>query len=316
MKLFYSISQVGDYLRGGVLAIGNFDGLHLGHMALINRVLALKAQRPGAILCFSPHPAALLNPRKPFFYLSDEQQKINLLEKLALDAVIIHQLDLSFLNLSPQAFIESVLLRQLAVKDIVVGSDFSFGAQASGTIADLTSYSEKAFFDLHVIEEQKINHERCSSSAIRDYLSLAKLKQAQAMLGRPFSVRGLVVKDQGQGEGLGFATANLKPAEGFCLKRGVYASVLRSSSRDYLSATNIGVRPTLTNSSQLMIETHSLDVVLDLTGSEIEVFFLEYLRDEIKFPSITALQEQVKQDLQQIRQKYPPATFSIKLLDA
>lgn len=307
MTTFSSIDDVEDFMRDGVLAIGNFDGVHLGHQALVTKVNEIKGLRPGGVLTFDPHPKHYLNRDKAFFCLSTPQHKARMLHQMGLEVVIIHPSCGNFLSLSPSQFVRSVLHEKLHIKDIVVGDDFSFGAGGRGKIADLKRLGQDCAMNIHVVPAVLIGKERCSSSAIRHYLEEGFLDHARCMLGRPFSLLGRVMPDQKKGASLGFATANLKPKD-FFLKRGVYASITRvlleHGHQDYVSATNVGVRPSVSNAQELVVETHCLDQVLDLGGREIEIFFIDHIREEIKFPSIKALQEQVQKDFQAVRQAF------------
>lgn len=307
MTTFSSIDAVEDFMRDGVLAIGNFDGVHVGHQALVRKVNEIKGLRPGGVLTFDPHPKHYFNRDQAFFCLSASHHKARMLHEMGLEAVIIHPLCSDFLSLSPRQFVRSVLHEKLQIKDVVVGDDFSFGAGARGKIADLKRLGQECSMNIHVVPAILSGKERCSSSAIRHYLEEGLLDKARPMLGRPFSLFGRVRPDQKKGASLGFATANLKPKD-FFLKRGVYASVTRVFSghghQDFLSATNVGVRPSVTSAQELVVETHCLDQLLELGGQEIEIFFIEFLREEIKFPSIKALQEQVQKDFQAVRQAF------------
>lgn len=293
-----------DFLSNGVLAIGNFDGVHLGHQALLKKAIGLKGQAKAAVLTFTPHPNELLFPDIPHFYLSSDAQKADLFNQLGLDAAIFQPVDQEFLLLRPEQFVDD-LVRRLKIKHIVVGSDFTFGQKALGTPQLLTSSGKSLGFSTHIIDKISVDGMACSSSAIRNLLRGGELKTANQLLGRAFSLRGQVVKGQQQGRGLGFPTANIVP-KNFFLKPGVYASYLRMSTdqgqKDELSITNVGVRPTISDSNTLVVETHALSGSFDLYGQEIEVFFIDRVRDEQKFPTIQALQEQVKADCLKVRQ--------------
>ncbi len=306
MALFFSVDAVGDFLAGGALAIGNFDGVHRGHQQLLHHVLSIKGDGRGGVLSFSPHPSHFLHPERPFFYLSSPKQKAENILSTGCDAFILQPLSEEFLSLSPKQFFEEILLKKLKLKNIVVGDDFSFGKKAAGTIDDLRNFA-RGLMEITIVPTLFVDGIRCSSSAIREFLKDAELEKARAMLGRPFSLRGQVKADQKLGAALGFATANLRP-ENFFLKKGVYASITRlhreGSCEDFLSATNVGVRPTVSNEPRLTVETHCLDRMLDLDNADLEIFFIDYVREENKFPSLRALQEQVQKDFQAVRQKY------------
>src|SRR5579871_4633445 len=266
MQLFWSVDDVRNSMNGGALAIGNFDGVHRGHQALI-----AKAKQTSAItgvLTFTPHPATLLTKQQDYFLLTSDEQKIGLLAKFGVDVAIIHRIDAEFLRLSPEAFIDDILVKQLQVGHVIVGSDFAFGHQAAGDINMLLSLAQTRGFAVFVVDPVTKDGHRVSSTRIRQHLQNGELDAATKMLGRAFSLRGLIKSGQQRGAGLGFKTANIVPDKGFLLKRGVYATVARmfegAQYRDFVSVTNVGVRPTISNEKILVVETHCLDQELHL----------------------------------------------------
>ena len=302
MSVYYSLDNLPKHLRGSVITIGNFDGVHRGHQALIKTLGEIKKEGYAGVLTFSPHFVEYLRPEKKLFRLSSDAQKADLLIKYGADFVVIQKLGEEFLNLSPADFINKILKEKLGARELVVGDDFCFGKNAEGSLADLADAAQKGAFKLHIISGKKESDERCSSSAIRKYLSQGDLLSAQKMLGRCFSVQGHVKKGQGIAQGLGFGTANILPEENFGLRRGVYATFTRVNNINYPSATNVGVRPSVSETPILTIETHCLDQKLDLRDCELEIFFIKRIRDEIKFDSLEALKLQVQKDLAHIRQ--------------
>lgn len=300
MKVFHTIN-LDDELSNGSVAIGNFDGVHLGHQRLIAHALSLKGQHHAGVLTFSPHPHQLLRPAEPHFSLTSDQEKIAQFERLGLDVAVVLDIDKQFLELSAEEFIRRVLRNALKVKHVVVGEDFTFGKAARGDVTSLKNLCAEHNIAVHVIDAVKCGSTRCSSTAIRAYLRAGAVDEARAMLGRSFSVIGRVVSGQGLGKEFGFATANLMPAPGFSLALGIYASVVRVDNDEFIAATSVGVRPTVCDDNVVVIEAYCLDASPDLRGREIEVFFIERLRDEIKFPTITALQEQVQKDVHHVR---------------
>lgn len=302
MSIFYSIDSLPRNLRGCVLTIGNFDGVHLGHQELLKAVCEIKNKRVGGVLTFSPHFVEFLKPEQNFFRLSSDAQKAELLLSHGADFVIMQKLSEEFLSMSAQEFISEVLQKKLLCEDLIVGDDFCFGQKALGRITDLVSAAKNNAFKLHVIEGKNKSGERYSSSAIRNYLSTGDLDRAKALLGRSFSLRAQVSRGQGIAQSLGFSTANIIPKASFGLLRGVYASFTRVNNQIYPSATNVGFRPSVSKDLKLVIETHILDQKLDLDNLELEIFFIKYIRNEIKFGSLEALKEQVQKDITQIRQ--------------
>lgn len=306
MLRFNSANEAHDALKDGAVAIGNFDGVHLGHQALIDRALKLRGENCAGVLTFSPHPREILQ-NEPLFYLTSDDQREDLFEHLGVDVAILQKIDTAFLSMSAEEFIEKVLIHELKVRHVVVGNDFTFGHHALGDVAMLKALGAKHGFTTHVVSEVATLYKRCSSSAIRSFLHNGDVKSAHAMLGRPFSVRDVVRHGQKKGAGLGFRTANLVPKAGFDLRRGIYATVTRVFSQqnaDYLSATSVGVRPTVTDDPTLVVETHVLNKTLALYDQTIEVFFIAWLRDEIKFASLDKLIAQIQKDCHDIEALY------------
>lgn len=313
MKVFHSLDGC-DFLAGGALAIGNFDGIHLGHQALLKSARSLRENAHAGVLTFDPHPAEILCPKEGHFSLSSLDQKIDIFSQLGLDAAIFQPVDHQFLSISPKQFV--LALSKLKVKHVVVGEDFSFGQKAAGNVMLLKQMGKELGFLVHIVENVSVGGLRCSSTAIRTFLEVGDIKAASSMLGRYFSLRGEVVLGQQKGQLLGFPTANISP-KNFYLKMGVYGSVTRIQpglgQKDELSITNVGVRPTVSQDDKLLVETHLLSTSLTLYGREIEVFFVEKIRDEEKFPSLKALQEQVSKDCQKARQmKWETALLEVR----
>lgn len=301
MKVFTEVLAVDTFLAQGAVAIGNFDGVHIAHQALIKKASELAGVKNAGVLTFSPHPSGILRPKNHFFCLTNNNQKTQLITQAGADALVSLSADKKLLSMSPENFIEEILVKALKISHVVVGDDFFFGENAQGNTNLLHKYGEKYGFKTYVLEAIMVKGQRCSSSAIRKFLEFGQLKAAQAMLGRPYSLMGKVVSHQKKGKLLGFATANLSP-KNFYLKRGVYACITRIlGQEDYVSVCNVGFRPTLSESEELVVESHLIDQNLDLFGQNIEIFFLEYLREEKKFSSILKLQEQVKKDVEMVK---------------
>jgi riboflavin kinase/FMN adenylyltransferase len=268
-------------------------------------------------MTFSPHPQEVLKKGLPFFHLTSDQEKLDLLANFV-DVVLVQKDDREFLALSAKDFIDDILVKELQVKNVIVGDDFTFGKMAHGNALFLKKLGDQHGFATHIIEPVLINNERCSSSRIRAYLRAGDLLAANAMLTRPFFLGGMVREGQKQGRLLGFRTANIHPPPGFSLRHGVYATVTRvvlgNVTKDYLSATNVGTRPTVTDQLDVVVESHCLDQEIDLYDRYIKIFFIERLRDEVKFSSMAALREHIEKDCLKVRelQEREPARFNIK----
>jgi riboflavin kinase/FMN adenylyltransferase len=299
MEIFHQALDARERLQGSVLAIGNFDGVHLGHQALLAAARASSCPIK-SVLTFSPHPTTF-TLRQHIFSLTNDQQKARLFDALGMDIAIFQMVDPEFLSLSAEEFAVKILADVLKVDEIVVGEDFTFGAKAAGNVDYLKELAAEGLFKTTVVSKIMSGQQRASSSAIRQFLRQGELHQAEVMLGRPYSFAGKVLAGQRKGKTLGFATANLAPTAGFALKNGVYASITRirgeNGVTDFPSATNVGVRPTLEGPASLTIETHVLDHEIELYEQEIEVFFIERLRDEQKFADLNELMLAVEKDL-------------------
>lgn len=296
MRVFDSYAHIAEVTRNGVVAIGNFDGVHVGHQALIAKARAITA--PVAVLSFTPHPRTFFCPNVPHFYLCSDQQKLDSFDAQGVEVALLQRFDDKMISMTKEEFITKFLEKGMKVGHVVVGADFKFGAGANGTVADLQT-SQK--FVTHVVDDVMVSGQKVSSSAIRHYLHNGDIANASSMLGRPYSLRGRVVEGKKNGRILGFATANVVAGEGFGLKTGVYITTLRNLSGEskmaFLSVTNVGCRPTFDAGKAVVVETHVLDQNLDLYGHDIEISFLERLRDEQKFASLDELRAQIARDI-------------------
>lgn len=293
--------------------IGNCDGVHRGHQALIATAHKVANNHPVGVLTFSPHPSRILK-NVPHFRLTSDDDKIEIFRKLKVDVAILHRINEQFLMISPADFVKDYLVQQLRVSHVVVGDDFTFGSGAQGDVARLLHWGGQFGFQTHVVKPIEVHLQRCSSTAIRNFLHAGKIEPATAMLGRPFCMAGPVIAGEKIGRMLGFATANINPPEGFGLKHGIYATVTRVGDEDFVSATSVGIRPTVSNEKKLLIETHLLDFDRDLYGLSLRIFFIEYLRPEEQFSSLEALREHIAQDCEHIRQiaRRNPTRFQVK----
>lgn len=314
MKIFWSIDDAKATIACGALAIGNFDGVHRGHQALIKKARSLAPAGPVGVLTFTPHPSHVLKKNSDHVSIMTDHDKIAALACFDVDVAILHTIDEEFLNVSPDAFVRDMLFARLSMRHVVVGDDFTFGKAALGTTKLLKTLGDKLGFHTAVISQIMIDGERCSSTAIRNYLRGGTITKANAMLGRSYSLSGIVVPGHKRGALLGFPTANLLPREGFPLARGVYGTVTRVDGHDYVSVTNIGCRPTVTEEKTVVVETHIFDRKDELYGKEIQIFFVDHLRSEKKFAGLEELQEQIAQDCARVceLQRSNPTRFQIK----
>lgn len=285
--------------KGAVAAIGNFDGVHLGHQHLLRSTVAVAQSLnapPGAIV-FEPHPRRFFRPDDPPFLLTTPQQRDALLREFGAQQVIGLAFDKALASLSPEAFVQDVLCDRLGLRGVVAGSDFHFGAQRAGDGAALASLGEAAGLTVKLIDVLTENPqtEKFGSSAVREALRAGEVKRARAMLGRPWAVSGPVVAGQKLGRTIGFPTANMTLGQIIEPRKGVYATRAVIDGKAYAAVSNFGRRPTVGAGAPLL-ETHLFDFEGDLYGRKIEVAFHEFIRDERKFDGLDALKAQIADD--------------------
>ncbi len=284
-----------------VVTPGNYDGVHLGHRALAATAIA-RARRDGwrAIgLTFDPHPSTIVAPTRPLDLLTLPERRVELLRGLGLDDVVIQPFDDRFAALEPEAFARQVLVESVGARAIVVGHDFRFGRARKGDIALLRELGERHGFEVIVVDAVQANGAPVSSTRIRDSLLRGDVEDAAMLLARVHDVSGEVVRGDGRGRTLGFATANLRCDPVLLPASGVYAVVARRVDRAepgrLLGVANLGSRPTF--GAGASFEVHVLDFDGDLYGARLRVGFVARLRDEKKFDGIDALRAQIAADV-------------------
>jgi riboflavin kinase/FMN adenylyltransferase len=292
-----------------VVTIGAYDGVHLGHRAVIDRVRGLAVERGchSVLITFDVHPAAVVRPESAPKLLTDFEQKMELLATTGLDAVVIVRFDLEQAEESPESFVERVLIDCLRTSVVVVGEDFHFGRGREGNVGLLRKVGAERDFEvepLGLLPRQDGIDEPVSSTAIRRALAGGDVSRANAMLGRHFEVRGTVVGGDQRGRLLGFPTANVEVSNRVCMPAdGVYAGLFERPNGDvHACAINIGRRPTFYEHAETsMLEAHLLDFDDDLYGENASVRFTNFLRSERKFDGVDALIEQLRSDVEHAR---------------
>ena len=292
-----------------VLTIGVYDGVHLGHQAVIRQVrrLASEAAAKSAVVTFDRHPASIVRPESAPKLLTDNEQRLELLKETGLDATVIVTFDEAQSAESPESFVERVLVGLLGVRTIVVGEDFHFGAHRSGNVALLRELGARHDFTvvpLELVQREDGVDEPVSSTAIRRALAGGNVALACSMLGRPFEARGPVVTGDQRGRLLGFPTANVEVPNRVCLPAdGVYAGTYeRSDGSTHPCAINLGRRPTFyEHADHSLLEAHLIDFEDDLYGEAAKVRFEHFLRSERKFDGIEAIKYQLDLDVTHAR---------------
>ena len=286
-----------DILRGAVVAIGNFDGVHRGHKAVIAAALArAKALgTPAAALTFEPHPRNFFHPGEPLFRLTDEAVKLRLLASTGLDGAIVLTFDAALASLTADDFVARILAEHFAVSGAVIGFNFHFGANRAGSPEFLAAEGRKRGFAVDVVPPLQDRGRPVSSEPIRNALAAGQLDQAAELLGYPWFVSGTVIHGDKRGRELGFPTANLRLDAACRLRHGVYAVRAAVGGRRYDGVANFGRRP-MFDTGVVLLEIFLFDFAGDLYGASIDVAFIAWLRDEQIFASAKELVRQMQQD--------------------
>ena len=273
-----------------VVTIGNFDGVHLGHQALLTEVKkrAHDLKLESAVITFEPNPKDYFSQNKPQTRISSLREKIELFNEIKIDRVHIIKFNQEFSNVTANEFI-SLLIKQLKVKEIIIGEDFCFGKAREGGIKQLSASSMK----LNIKNKILIDGKRISSTLIRNLLANDKLDQANKYIGRPYSISGKVVHGEKRGRKIGFPTANIHMRHNRPPLKGVFAVKFQN----HFGVANLGIRPSIKGEKKLQLEVHLLNFSSDLYGQHVSVIFLKKLRDEKKFKSLDELKEQIKLDV-------------------
>ena len=281
-----------------VLAIGNFDGVHLGHVALLQRLIALSSvcDAPSCVLTFEPHPREFFAPDSAPARLTTLREKLELLADHGVDQVVVCPFNQRLAALTAQDFIEQVLIDSLHARHIVVGDDFRFGKGRGGDFRQLQSAGEQMGFAVEAMSTVQLSGERVSSSAVRQALAEGKMERAASLLGRPYVIDGQVVHGEKIGRQLGFATANVRIKHDPLPMTGVFAVQVSGLGRESLpGVANLGIRPTL-GGRRPLLEVHLFDFDRDIYGAHISVRFVHKLRDEQRFSNFDALKAQIAVD--------------------
>jgi riboflavin kinase/FMN adenylyltransferase len=293
-------------LAGAVVAIGNFDGVHRGHKAVIERAKALAGRlgRPAAALTFEPHPADFFAGRSVIFRLTPEPAKALALARLGLDGMIVLSFDAALAGLTAERFVTDILVDRLAVSGVVIGYDFHFGKGRQGSPAFLTEAGRSHGFLVEVVE--KVTHDDAgdltavNSTATRQALEQGDVATARRLLGHPFFIVGEVIHGAKLGRSLGFPTVNILPDPSCRLRHGIYAVRLSIDGRAYGGVASYGRRPTFDNGPTLL-EVFVFDFSGDLYGKTIEIDFVGWIRAEEKFASVAALVTEIERDVERAR---------------
>lgn len=303
MERLSSGSTVPEQFRGGYVALGNFDGFHLGHQAVVGRAVerARAAGRPAIVATFDPHPMRYFRPDSPWFRLTSMDQRARLFAEAGADAMYVFEFDADLAGLSAEAFVTERLVGQLGVAGVATGEDFTFGKARSGDIPLMRRLGEAHGFGVDTIAPVQLDGETVSSTRIREALRNGDPRAAARLLTRPYAIKGVVQHGDKVGRTLGFPTANLDMANYLRPAFGIYAVRGKLTDGRVLDgAANLGVRPSFDPPKELL-EPYFFDFSGDLYGQEIEVELVDFIRPEAKFDDLDALKAQMAADVEEAR---------------
>ena len=285
--------------RSPVLALGNFDGLHRGHVKIVERIQRGALERGGTsvVLTFDPHPPRVLRPDKAPALLMTKAQKLDALARAGVQGAAVVRFTPEMSQWEPEAFVRTVLVEWLRVAEVWVGADFLFGRNRSGNFTLLKSLGAQYGFRAEKIDPIRYKDFVVSSTRIRRLVGEGRVDEAGALLGHHYALDGVVVEGARRGREMGFPTANLATDNELIPPHGVYATAVTVDGAFYPSVTNIGQRPTFGNQLVTTIEAHLIGRTIDLYGKTVRLAFVQRLRDERKFPDIEALQDQIAADV-------------------
>jgi riboflavin kinase/FMN adenylyltransferase len=306
VQFWDALAEVPADLGPTAVTIGKFDGVHVGHRAVIDLLEQVAAERglTSAVVTFDRHPLAVLRPGSVPRSLVSNRQKRELLEAAGVAATLMLTFDDELRSLAPAQFVDRILVGALHARVVFVGDDFRFGVRGSGTVDTLRELGAERGLEVVSIDDVRLGGgRRASSTWIRELLEAGDVKRAGELLGREPAVRGIVVHGEQRGRELGFPTANLAPdSEGYVPADGVYAARVLVGDTTYPAAVSVGHNPTFEGVPEKQVEAHLLDVSMDLYGQELTVMFVDWVRGNVAFEGIDALIEHIRADVVRTRE--------------
>lgn len=304
MEIIKGIQNLRRPLTNPVVTLGNFDGVHLGHQQIFKRVEeeASKILGEGVVVTFEPHPLKVLAPEKFLPLLTPFRKKMMLIKESGIEIVLCIEFSLTFSEISPAEFIETILVEKVKVKKVIIGYNYHFGKGQKGDSQTLKDAGKFFDFEVEVVEPLRVGSSIVSSSKIRALIQRGEVEEASKLLGRNYPIIGKVVEGAKRGQTLGFPTANLEVSDELYPKTGVYAVEVVWQQRRFNGLANIGSNPTFSTQigrreERFSLEVHILDFNKKIYGNEIEVHFKKRIRDEVRFESPSLLIEQIKKDI-------------------
>jgi riboflavin kinase/FMN adenylyltransferase len=299
MKVIKNLEQIPGEFREAFVTIGNFDGVHLGHLPILKKLIeaAHSENSKAVVITFDPHPKKVLRPEiRPFYLITSTEEKIKLLEDIGVDGLILIPFDLNFSKMTAESFVCDILWDKLHIRKIFVGHDYSFGKSKTGNKVFLAAIGKKLGFEVDIINAVKLDDETISSTRLRHLILDGDVRTAARLLGRPYNVSGIVVEGKRRGSILGIPTANIKPEKELIPAQGVYAVIAHLENDRHQGVLNIGFNPTFSD-TDLSVEVFLLDFSGDIYGKRVNVLFMERIRDEVKFENSEQLVKQIRKDI-------------------
>lgn len=304
MQLINDIDDISKPFKNAVITIGNFDGVHIGHQALLNRTVEKAGAMDGESLAitFKPHPARVLKQNNHPPLITLYEQKVELISRLGIDILITIPFTREFARITAKQFVEELLVGKIGIKAIVIGKDYTFGKNREGNVSLLKYFADSFGFAVIVVDWTPVSnhiHGRISSTKIRKLIMEGNVSDAEKLLGRFYQIKGTVIggRDRG-GKILGFRTANINLKDELCPKTGIYAVTVQHDDKKHKGVANIGYSPTF-DDHIFTVEVHILNFNENIYGEKIRVNFIQRIRDEIKFSSIAALSRQIEKDVEE-----------------
>jgi riboflavin kinase / FMN adenylyltransferase len=303
MKIFHNLLEIAqdqDESPAIGLTIGNFDGVHIGHRQLLQKIKqdCVAKKLKFVVVTFVPHPQKILHPEKERFLINSYEQRRKLLKNQGVDFLVEMRFTRDFSTLSPEQFMQKHLLIYPKLRDFYLGYDFAFGANKQGGYDLVKQVCAPLNVSVEIQPKFEFHHKIVSSSLIRERIITGRIDEVEVLLARPFHLEGVVVKGEGRGKKIGFPTANIQVSGDLVVpQKGVYVTRTNYKGMMYNSITNIGHNPTFQDTNHLHIETHVFDFDYDVYGESLDIEFLKKIREEKKFPTVNDLIAQIKTDV-------------------
>jgi riboflavin kinase/FMN adenylyltransferase len=302
MRIINDLAFTSKDFTSPAVTIGSYDGLHLGHQEIIERVIERARSEGGdaVILTFEPHPVKFLHPELQLPLITPKRKKMMLLERFGIDCTINLPFTKNLAHMSAEEFIRDIVLKRIAPRWVIVGFNFSFGKDGKGTAEELTKIGKGLGIGVEIIPPYTVNGEVISSTRIREMIMAGNIAKANSMLGRDFIILGKVIQGHARGRNLGFPTANLEITSDLYPKKGVYAVTVTVNDKTYQGVMNIGTNPTF-GDEEFAVEVFLFNYEDDLYEKELRVAVVEKIRDEQTFPTPDALVQQIEKDVQKAK---------------